>query len=508
MKKRMWNLVLSFVVVGGMMSGWLSVLIGDEVKVFATEVEYEMTKNEDDGNGGENDDEYDGGEDERTDENDENDEDEYGEDEDEYDEAEWKKPELWIKAVNPGYKIDNVNNVGEMIEIARGENSDAPILLAGAAVGYTNTSGNFSILFEFPENSWMTGESILLRLASSPGSELANATYTKTLALNAKLELILGGEVVDEVCYSGKTGCYKSFVSDAPTTLVRDLETGEFTHKSEYEPEFGAENYYIEAEEEAEDEVKVPQCVGAEFSEILSYYEADKAEQFVELYNPNAEEIKLDGCRIRYKNNEYVLAGTIKADGYFVYYPEGFKLTKNPVNVNTLELIDTDETVVAMMEYPNGQKEGTAYALIGYNERGEEMWATTYDPTPGEANNYQRFKTCTEGKVINEATGNCVKVVELTEKVCETGYHLNVLTGRCNKDEEIEEKTCKEGYYLNPETNRCRKIQENTGADYEIATEEYEENSAFVAIFAIGAVVMVGLGYLIWEFREEIKKWF
>lgn len=552
MKKQLWNLVLGFAVISGMIGGWFDGILVDyiggglggslgEMRMAFAEGVKNGVAEEASGidasggieSGGVDENAGDDGDDENMDkdekivdddaknrdgttgivdsgaensdkntESDVENDDEYDED----DEAEWERPELFVKALNPGYKIDDISNVGEMIEIARGKSSDTPILLAGAAVGYTNTSGNFSILFEFPENSWMTGESILLRLASSPGSELANATYTKTLALGAKIELILDGETIDEVCYTGKTGCYKSFVSDAPTTLVRDLETGEFKHESDYEPEFVSENYEIRTEEAEEDEVKMPQCVGLEFSEILSYYEADPAEQFIELYNPNAEEIKLDGCKIRYKNNEYVLAGAVEADGYFVYRPTGFKLTKNPVNVNTLELVDIDETVVDTMEYPNGQKEGTAYALVGYNEDGKEIWATTYDPTPGEANNYQRFKTCTEGKVINEATGNCVKVVELTEKVCEEGYHLNILTGRCNKDEEVEEKTCKEGYYLNPETNRCRKIQENTGADYEIVAEEYEENSAFVATIAVGGVVAVGLIYLIWEFREEIGK--
>lgn len=552
MKKQLWNLVLGFAVISGMIGGWFDGILVDyiggglggslgEMRMAFAEGVKNGVAEEASGidasggieSGGVDENAGDDGDDENMDkdekivdddaknrdgttgivdsgaensdkntESDVENDDEYDED----DEAEWERPELFVKALNPGYKIDDISNVGEMIEIARGKSSDTPILLAGAAVGYTNTSGNFSILFEFPENSWMTGESILLRLASSPGSELANATYTKTLALGAKIELILDGETIDEVCYTGKTGCYKSFVSDAPTTLVRDLETGEFKHESDYEPEFVSENYEIRTEEAEEDEVKMPQCVGLEFSEILSYYEADPAEQFIELYNPNAEEIKLDGCKIRYKNNEYILAGAVEADGYFVYRPIGFKLTKNPVNVNTLELVDIDETVVDTMEYPNGQKEGTAYALVGYNEDGKEIWATTYDPTPGEANNYQRFKTCTEGKVINEATGNCVKVVELTEKVCEEGYHLNILTGRCNKDEEVEEKTCKEGYYLNPETNRCRKIQENTGADYEIVAEEYEENSAFVATIAVGGVVAVGLIYLIWEFREEIGK--
>ena len=50
---------------------------------------------------------------------------------------------------------------------------------------------------EFPENSFLTGESILLRLASSPENELAAMNYTKTLAFRAGLTIIRGEEVVD-----------------------------------------------------------------------------------------------------------------------------------------------------------------------------------------------------------------------------------------------------------------------------------------------------------------------
>ena len=165
----------------------------------------------------------------------------------------------------------------------------------------------------------------------------------------------------------------------------------------------------------------------------------------------------------------------------------------------------TGETVDALA-YPNGQRKGTSYALIGYGDEGEEVWKVTYAPTPGGANNYQEFKTCEAGKVINEATGNCVKITSVAEKFCKEGYYLNVLTGRCNKVKIVAEKTCKEGYYLNPETNRCRKIKENDGADYNLTPENYEEQSSFVALYAVLGVVGVGLGYLIYEFRHEIVR--
>ena len=216
----------------------------------------------------------------------------------------------------------------------------------------------------------------------------------------------------------------------------------------------------------------------------------------------------MDGCSIRYKNKSYLLSGIIKAEGYYAYYPKEFSLTKNPTNSNLLELIDANGLRVYKMEYLNGQRKGTAYARIGYDAVGKEIWRTTYAPTPGEANNYQEFKTCESGKVLNEATGNCVKVTSIAERICGEGQYLNLLTGRCNKYKTAEEKTCKEGYYLNPETNRCRKIQENNGADYSLEPEKYEEKSSFIALYAVIGVVVLGLIYLIFEFRTEIRKLF
>ena len=419
-------------------------------------------------------------------------------------------PELYIKAVNPGYTIDGKNNVGEMIEIGRVGNSDALISLAGMAISYTNSSGNTSILMEFPEHSYMSGENLLLRLASSPESELAAINYSKTLAFKAGIELVRGDEVIDKVCWTGKEGCAKDFKSANPTVLVRNQETGEFEHipVEEYEVKYDERNYYVEGMGGEEPEVVQSQCRGLVFSEILSYYETTKNEQFVELYNNGAEQILMDGCQIRYKNKNYKLTGIVPTDGYVARFPVemGFNLTKNPTNANMLELVDTDGVVIDELIYPNGQRKGTSYAFIGYDAVGEEVWKVTYAPTPGAANNYQEFKSCEAGKVINEATGNCVKVAAVTEKVCKEGQYLNPLTGRCRKYQTVAEKTCKEGYYLNPETGRCRKIVENKGADYSLEPEEYEEESSFVALYIVLGVVGVGLAYLTYEFRYEIGK--
>ena len=85
-----------------------------------------------------------------------------------------------------------------------------------------------------------------------------------------------------------------------------------------------------------------------------------------------------------------------------IYMIKRIVLTKNPNNSNDLEIVDTDGTIVHKMTYLNGQRKGTAFAWIGYNEVGKEIWRTTFAPTPGEPNNFQEFKTCETGKVLNE----------------------------------------------------------------------------------------------------------
>ena len=392
-----------------------------------------------------------------------------------------------------------------MIEIGR--SSDEMISLAGLTVGYTNSSGNYAVLAEFPENSYLVGESILLRLASSPGHELAAMNYSKTLAFKAgPLVLMRGEEILDSICWTGGDGCVAVFKSASPTTLVRNLETGEFEHVSLYEPQYDAESFKVESEGEGMGEISLPQCKGLIFSELLSYYEESQSEQFIEFYNAGAEQILLDGCSVRYKGKMYPLTGIVKPEQYYVRYLADFKLTKNPNNANLLELVDVNGEVVDKMGYLNGQRKGTAWALIGYDEKGGAIWRTTYAPTPGEPNNYQEYRSCEAGKVINETTGNCVKVTVVEEKTCPAGQYLNPLTGRCRKIEAAKTTSCKEGYVLNEETGRCRKIKENNGADYSLVEETYEEKTSFVALNLVIAVIIVGALVVVFEFRKEILR--
>ena len=447
------------------------------------------------------------------------------------------KTHLSIKSLNPGFKIADLAETGEAIELAN--SADISLPLEHVSLRYINSSGTKSTIFEFPSGSYMIGETILLRYEKSPEIKnalvesksylaIADATYAKTLAMTGTLELIYMADssdeqIIDTICWTGKSGCNAKFTTSNPGSLVRNPETQVFEFSADYVPNFIGGLKLPEPEPEPEfepenDELgdeavpKLAQCHDLEFNEILSYYESDKSEQFIELFNPTDQPILLSGCQLKYKNKSYDLVETnvstenidkLTITDFYVYRTNAFTLTRNPNSENVLELVDTTSEIFAELSYPHGQKKGAAYALSG------DVWQITYLPTPGAANVFQEFKTCPLGKIINETTGNCVKVTAATNTItpCPTGKYRNPATGRCKNlsSSSEEQKTCKEGYERNPETGRCRKIKVNDGADYALVPITGEpEKSSFVAIWALAAVGALGLGYVIFQFRREI----
>ena len=225
------------------------------------------------------------------------------------------------------------------------------------------------------------------------------------------------------------------------------------------------------------------------------------SEQYIELYNSGAS-CELEGLALRHKNKNYVLSGNISSGAYFAYQNEALVLTKNPTTENTIELIE-GENILDSASYPHGQKSGLSYNLI------DNEWKLSYARTPGEANIYQEFQSCPEGKEINPETGNCVNAAETTETVCPEGKYLNPETGRCKTIENNELTECAEGYERNPETNRCRKIQTTDASEYAVKTSaetSYSVPKRFAAYGLLILAAVAGLGYLTFQFRYEIGK--
>ena len=154
-------------------------------------------------------------------------------------------------------------------------------------------------------------------------------------------------------------------------------------------------------------------------------------------------------------------------------------------------------------------------------------------------NEYQEFRTCPEGKIINPETGNCINEKSLASsivKTCPEGQYLNVLTNRCKKNPETKSrepckegyyrnpltgrckkraaasttKTCPEGYELNAETNRCRKKRQDASQFpvEDISHKNYDNPQIFIAAFALIVVGLLVLAYVVFQFRHEISKLF
>ncbi len=444
--------------------------------------------------------------------------------------------DLIIKAINPGYTIDGTQNVGEFIELQK--TTDAPLSLANYSIRYITSSGKYTTLLNFSEGSSLVGEFLLMRLARSPESINSDLTYMTTLAMSAgTVEILYHDTVIDSVCWANKSEtCVDSFRSNTPTTLVRDANTGIFQHLDDYLPHFDLENPSLiisppkdNGNEDASGSIGNPsipdssieedsahpssRCYGLEFSEILSYYTNDKTEQFIELYNPTERNIDLSFCNIRYKNKSYRLSGIIDSNSHFAIYPSKFSpslsLTKNPSSSNTIELVDSDQSVVDVLVYSHGQKKSTSYAKF-YDAFGGEIWESTFANTPGAENIFQEFRTCPSDKTINPDTGNCVKVstkIDDSLAECPAGKYRNPLTGRCkNIDSGSSElKPCAAGYERNPETNRCRKVvAENDGAGYALVPTTSSSKSTFIALGAVISIAFLGVVYIILQFRREI----
>lgn len=427
---------------------------------------------------------------------------------------------LIIRALNPGYTINGDSNAGEFIELVN--LTGAPISLAGFSLTYTNSSGNITPLIEFPEGSVLTGENLLMRYYNSPEATLSDLTYTTQLALDTgPLELRYNGEIVDTICWTGKSPCLPKFNSKSPTSIVRDLETDEFSHIINYRPVFvpGRTTLILPApvvdDETGNTTGGQAKCRALEFTEIYTYYETAQSEQFIELYNPSDSTITLDGCAVRYKNKTYGLSGSIAPESYFSFYPgEQFSLTKNPTKSNQVDLIDADGQVVDELIYPHGQKKSASYAKF-FDASGAESWHITYSRTPTAFNQYQEFRTCPVGKVINPLTGNCINATSISDSsanACPAGKYRNPLTGRCKNIESSssELKPCAEGYERNPETNRCRKIAStNDGASYALVPDTGETSTTtFVAFGVVIAVVLAGVIYISLQYRREIMRAF
>lgn len=109
----------------------------------------------------------------------------------------------------------------------------------------------------------------------------------------------------------------------------------------------------------------------------------DSTDEFIELYNPNADSFALGGYTLQTgttTKHSYVFpAGTTLAPGYSVFFAEDTNLSLSNTS-GQARLLTSDSLIVAETALYDGADDGVAWALVD----GSWQWTTT--PTPGASN--------------------------------------------------------------------------------------------------------------------------
>ncbi len=138
------------------------------------------------------------------------------------------------------------------------------------------------------------------------------------------------------------------------------------------------------------------------------------------------------------------------------------------------------------------------------------------NPATGRCRNIpgvSELAPCREGQYRSEETNRCRSIATAAASVlrpCADDQFRNPKTNRCKKiasADDIALADCGEGRERNPATNRCRNVLgvSTLGDTLPFPVERVEEGrERFVGWWTVGIVVLAGVGYGLWEWREEI----
>jgi hypothetical protein len=248
---------------------------------------------------------------------------------------------------------------------------------------------------------------------------------------------------------------------------------------------------------------------------------SDTGKEFIELFNPNESGgVQLKGYKLLYgsKLEKNVVLGDF-------YLTAGQYLLITNVLVK-FSLVNTSSQValvnslgVTVNETPmySSPPEGQSWALI------DGEWMYTTEPTPGEANQMGEIdfeitlsslvtvpKPCAANQYRSLETNRCRLISTTTASTpaaCKPGQQRNPETKRC-RTITVTNTNCKDGQEKNPETNRCRNIKAISTATYGVkgATSQQSAGMGWYIWAAIAGIIILIVGYGVWEWREELAK--
>ncbi len=250
---------------------------------------------------------------------------------------------------------------------------------------------------------------------------------------------------------------------------------------------------------------------------------SDTNNEFIEVYNPGETTVTGDKYRLLVGAN---LDKSYSFPDHFVVEPGAYAVLKNDTvryslgnTIGSVQLSFDNVSQGEPVSYV-AAPEGESWATIA----GE--WQYTNLPTPGAANTPSipagtiesspvkvalLQKPCASNQYRSSETGRCrlVATEVVSRTACKDNQTRNVETGRCrNNPAPTAPSSCKAGQERNLETNRCRNITKMAKVGNGLKMNEKTQNTPGAAWYVwvgIGGVVMVILGYAIWEWRDEFR---
>lgn len=284
-------------------------------------------------------------------------------------------------------------------------------------------------------------------------------------------------------------------------------------------------------------------CEGIQLTEILpNPTGTDKAHEFIEIYNPTASNIQLEGCGLEFDQKVFQLSGVLGSNQYRAYDDSQTGIILPNAAGGAVTLITT--TAEAVVQYPADMKDNQSWAFVGGTWQASTMptphaanqlpavaAAATGDTelTPCEAGKYRNPETnrcksldtaggdltpCKAGQIRNPATNRCASALTASSTLtpCSAGQERNPATNRCRSVVAAAStlKPCDPGEERNPETNRCKKAAgaTSTSANTSPQNAAAGEPKSNTNYWAMGAVASGALGYGVYEYRTDLRSKF
>ncbi len=246
----------------------------------------------------------------------------------------------------------------------------------------------------------------------------------------------------------------------------------------------------------------------------------DAGNEFIELYNPHLETILLNGFHLRLGFDTprwfaFPEGAIILPNEYYVLYNNDVKFSLTNTS-GKVQLFFEDIPIGPAIEYMTA-KDNRSWALIG------EEWQYTTVLTPGAVNQASpqavsksaaktsTLKPCAANQYRSPETNRCRRIqTPATPTPCKPGQARNPATNRCRSIAAATKTLtpCKEGQERNPETNRCRTVAKMTKADFGVQGVQAgaDNQPKWYYWLTIGLIVVLVLGYAVWEWREDIAR--